>query len=291
MTELLSRVAALPIWKGSPSIEPLVAGLSNTSFLATDGGEKFFVRYGEDYPFHHVSRERELMVARAAHAAGFAPEVVYSEPGIMVSRYVEGRALKPADVKASIPAVTRLLRRFHDEMPAAVTGTAFIFWVFQANRDYAKILSASKNPLAARLPELLDINEELETAQVPLRVTFGHNDLLAANIIDDGTRLWLIDFEYAGFNTAMFDLANLASNAGFNTDERDILLEEYFGRRPNDDARIANAAMQGASLLREALWSLVSELYLSAPGADYGAYAKHCLDRFDVSLAAYRAMF
>jgi thiamine kinase-like enzyme len=89
----------------------------------------------------------------------------------------------------------------------------------------------------------------------------------------------------------MFDLANLASNAGFNTDERDILLEEYFGRRPNDDARIANAAMQGASLLREALWSLVSELYLSAPGADYGAYAKHCLDRFDVSLAAYRAMF
>ena len=171
-------------------------------------------------------------------------------------------------------------------------GTAFIFWVFHVIRDYAKTLKASPNPLAAeRLAGLLDINEELEAAQVPLRVTFGHNDLLPANIIDDGSRLWLIDFEYAGFNTAMFDLANLASNASFSAAQSDDLLAAYFGREPNEDARMAHAAMQCASLLREALWSLVSEMYLGAPGADYDAYARRNFERFDTALAAYRARF
>ena len=58
----------------------------------------------------------------------------------------------------------------------------------------------------------------LEQAQVPLPIVFGHHDLLPGNLIDDGTRLWLIDWEYGGFGTAMFDLANLSSNGGF--DER-----------------------------------------------------------------------
>src|SRR5690606_23453750 len=94
--------------------------------------------------------------------------------------------------------------------------------------DYANTLKASNNPLTARLPELLDINEELESAQAALRVKFGHNDLLPANIIDDGKRLWLIDFEYGGFSTAMFDLAGLASNASFDEAQSAALLAEYF---------------------------------------------------------------
>ena len=55
----------------------------------------------------------------------------------------------------------------------------------------------------------------LEQAQVPLPIVFGHHDLLPGNFIDDGKRLWLIDWEYGGFGTAMFDLANLSSNGGF----------------------------------------------------------------------------
>jgi thiamine kinase-like enzyme len=261
------------------------------SYLVTDDGGKYVVRSGHDFPFHHVYRERELMTSRAAHAAGFAPEIVYDEPGLMVSRFIEGKVFTPADVRANIQRIARIMRRFHDEMPAFITGSAFIFWVFHVVRDYAKTLATSRNPLAERLPELLEINEELEAAQVPLRVTFGHNDLLPANIIDDGDRLWLIDFEYAGFNTAMFDLANLASNSGLDAAESDVLLEEYFGRPPNEDSRMAHAAMQCASLLREALWSLVSEMYLSAPGADYDAYAHQNFQRFDTALAAYRSRY
>jgi thiamine kinase-like enzyme len=291
VSELESRIVALPVWQGKPRIEPLVGGLSNVSFVAVDDEGKFVVRSGHDFPFHHVSRERELMTARAAHAAGFAPEVVYAEPGIMVSRFIEGKVFGDADVRANIERVARLLKRFHGEMPAHITGPAFIFWVFHVIRDYANTLKASRNPLAARLPELLEINEELEAAQVPLRVTFGHNDLLPANIIDDGDRLWLIDFEYAGFNTAMFDLANLASNAGLDAAEADAVLEAYFDRKADEDSRMAHAAMQCASLLREALWSLVSEMHLSAPGADYGAYAQRNFEKFDAALADYRVKF
>jgi thiamine kinase-like enzyme len=292
MTELESRIAALPLWQGKAAIEPLVGGLSNISFVARDDNGKYVVRIGQDYPFHHVFRERELMTARAAHTAGFAPEVVYSEPGLMVSRFIDGKVFTEADVRSNIGRISALIHKFHNEMPSAVTGTAFIFWVFHVIRDYANTLKASKSPVAAeRLTDLLDINEELEAAQVPLRVTFGHNDLLPANILDDGNRLWLIDFEYSGFNTAMFDLAGLSSNASFTEEQSDQLLQAYFDREPNGDSRMALAAMQCASLLREALWSLVSEMYLGAPGADYDAYARRNFERFDRALAAYRARF
>jgi len=288
MTELGSRIAALPLWKGKPSVEPLVGGLSNASFAVTDASGRYVVRSGKDYPFHHVSRDRELMTARAAHAAGFAPEIVYAEPGLVVSKFIDGKVFGEVDVRANIERIAHLLRRFHQEMPALVTGAGFMFWVFHVVRDYAHTLQVSRNPLARRLPELLAINAELEQAQAPLRIIFGHNDLLPANIIDDGRRLWLIDFEYAGFNTAMFDLAGLASNAGFDASQSEALLEAYFEAPSDDDLRRSHAAMQCASLLREALWSLVSEIYLSAPGADYDAYARQNFERFDAALAAYR---
>ena len=76
-----------------------------------------------------------------------------------------------------------------------------------------------RKPHGARPALLLALAEELEQAQVALPIVFGHNDLLPANFLDDGNRLWLIDFEYAGFSTAMFDLAGAASNAGMSADE------------------------------------------------------------------------
>ena len=63
--------------------------------------------------------------------------------------------------------------------------------------------------------EWLATKERLEKAQAPLPIIFGHHDLLPTNFMDDGKRLWLIDWEYGGFGTAMFDLANIASNNQF----------------------------------------------------------------------------
>jgi thiamine kinase-like enzyme len=284
-TEAIARIRQIPIWTGPVTIDPLHGGLSNESWLVADPSGRFVVRMGVDYPFHHVLRSRELMTARAAHLAGFAPEVVWAGPGVMVSRFIEGRTFSASDVRDNLPRIARLLHGFHNTMARHVTGAGFMFWPFHVIRDYGHSLQGSRH--APNLPGFLDLNARLEAAQVPLPIVFAHNDLLPANFIDDGHKLWLIDFEYAGFSTAMFDLAGVSANAQFDAAASDRLLEDYFGRRPDPALRKSLAAMQCAALLREAMWSMVSELHLTTPGVDFAAYAEENLTRLDKALTAY----
>ena len=290
MTAPVDRIRALPCCAGEVEVAPLSGGLSNANYLVTDAAGRHVVRFGKDYPFHHVSREREVMTARAAHAAGFAPAVEYAAPGVMVTRFLGAKTYGPDDVRANLARVARLVRMFHTGMPGHVSGPGFMFWVFHVIRDYARTLEAGGSRMVDELPRYLTLAEELEAVQLPLPIVFGHNDLLPANLLDTGDRLWLIDFEYAGFSTAMFDLAGLSSNAGFSAEESDELLVAYFGTAPSPDLRRSLAAMQCASLLREAMWSMVSELHLEAPGVDYVAYTAENLERLDAALDAYRSV-
>ncbi|WP_430441577.1 phosphotransferase [Shinella sp.] len=285
------RIRALPCWAGRIAIAPLKGGISNESYLVSDAVGRHVVRFGRDYPFHHVFRERELMTARAAHAAGFGPEVRYAEPGVMVSAFLGAKTFSAEDVAAGRRRVADLLRRFHGEMPQEVSGAAFLFWPFHVVRDYARTLREGGSRMKPHLPGYLALAAELEAAQAPLPIVFAHNDLLPANILDDGDRLWLIDFEYAGFSTAMFDLAGATSNAGLSPDEAEDFLDAYFAGAPDPAILRSHAAMQCASLLREAMWSMVSELHLQAPGADYVGYTAENLDRLDRALDHYRTKY
>jgi thiamine kinase-like enzyme len=285
------RIRAMPCWNGGIGIEPLGGGLSNENFVVTDASGRHVVRIGRDFPFHHVFRDREVMTARAAHAAGFGPAVEYAEPGISVGAFIDGRTFTGADVRANIERVARLIRTFHREMPNHVSGAGFMFWVFHVIRDYARTLEAGGSRMTPELPRYLALADELERAQALLPIVFGHNDLLPANLIDDGEKLWLIDYEYAGFNTAMFDLAGAASNAGMTDGESEELLSAYLGMAPEEKIRRSHAAMQCASLLREAMWSMISELHLDAPGVDYKAYTDENLARLDAALDRYRTRY
>ena len=60
-----TRIQALPVWQGTVDISPLHGGLSNESFVVTDAGQRYVVRFGQDFPFHHVCREREVMATQA----------------------------------------------------------------------------------------------------------------------------------------------------------------------------------------------------------------------------------
>ena len=111
----------------------------------------------------------------------------------------------------------------------------------------------------AILDDLLARAARLETAVGPIDVVFGHNDLLAANFLDDGKRLWLVDWEYAGFNSPLFDLGGLASNSELSLEQAEAALELYFDRPVDDELRRRAAAMTAASLLRETMWSMVSD--------------------------------
>ncbi|MBZ0129168.1 MAG: phosphotransferase [Rhodobacteraceae bacterium] len=287
----MARIRALPCWEGEPQAEPLSGGLSNEIWKVTDAAGAHVARFGRDFPFHHVSREREAMASRAAAAAGFGPEVEHVGPGIMVCRFIDAHTWSEADMRDHPDRIATLLRDFHTRMPAHVRGTAPFFWVFHVIRDYAATLRACNSRFIAELPRLESLAAEMEAAQIPLPKVFGHHDLLPGNFMDDGQRLWLIDFEYAGFGTAMFDLAGAASNAGMSAEQADRLLTAYFGAPPDADLRRAFDAMQCASLAREAMWAMVSEHYLAAPGADYQAHASDYLGRLQAATETYRTLY
>lgn len=291
MPDAEARILAIPVWDGPVTWQPLMGGLSNESFIVTDASGKYVARFGRDFPFHHVFRDRELMAARAAHAAGFAPEVVYAEPGVMVSRFIEAKTYAAEDVRADIARIAETARRFHTTMPRHVSGPGFMFWVFHVIRDYARTLEKGGSRMAHRLPEFISLADELEAVQTPLPIVYGHHDFLPANFLGNAENIWIIDFEYAGFSTAMFDLASIASNAAFSAAEGEELLALYFAQKPDTALKRSHAAMQCASLLREAMWSMASELYLDAPGVDYVAYTAENLDRLAVVLDHYRSSY
>jgi thiamine kinase-like enzyme len=280
------KAAALACWRGKVEPQALGGGISNHNFLVEDRGQKFMVRIGDDLEVHNVLRRFELAASRAAHAAGIAPEVVHAEPGAMVFRYVEGRTLTPTDVRepAMLGRVLPVIRQCHRELPKHFRGPAPIFWVFQVVRDYAARLCEDKSRMTPELPRLLAAADRLENLVGPVELVFGHNDLLAANLIDDGRRLWLVDWEYGGFNSPLFDLGGLASNNDLAPEQEDWLLGAYFDAPVTSDLRRRYAAMRCASLLREAMWSMVSEIHLRIE-FDYQAYTADNLTRFERAYA------
>jgi len=285
------RAAQLSCWHGPVSPEPLKGGITNTNFVVRDRGEAFVVRIGGDIPVHGILRVNELAASRAAFAAGVSPEVVHAEPGALVLRFVEGRTLAAEDVRddAMLPRLVDLVAQAHREIPKHLRGTPAMFWVFHVVRDYGHTLTAGRSIHAPRLPHLLTAAEALERAVGPVDVVFGHNDLLAANFIDDGSRVWLIDWDYAGFNSPLFDLGGLASNSEVSDAQHERILAQYFQRPVTDDLRQRAAAMMAAALLREAMWSMVSEIH-STLDFDYAGYTADYLGRFDAAYAAFEEM-
>ena len=90
--------------------------------------------------------------------------------------------------------------------------------------------------------------------------------------------------QYAGFGTAMFDLANVAANGSYSAEQEETLLETYFGKPATNQQIESFDAMKVASALREATWAMVSSIHLKVPGADYEAHAEEYLIRTETAL-------
>lgn len=282
MHDITSTITSLPLWHGNIAIEPLNGGLTNANYLVTDNNGKFVVRMGEDIVEHHVMRFNELAASRAAHAAGLSPEVLHHEPGILVLQYIHSATLTQQDVRkvANLDAIIELIKKCHNDIPKYLRGPSLVFSVFQIIRDYSHTLREKNSSHLPLLPQLQKKAELLETTQGSTQQVFGHNDLLAANLLDDGNRLWLIDWDYAGFNSPLFDLANLASNNEFSPSLEKHLLESYFDCTLGDELLYKFQAMKCASLLRETMWSMVSQV-ASKIDHDFAEYTRENLARFD----------
>ena len=275
-------IQSIPIWKNNIEIKTIDGGLTNQNFLVQENSNKFVVRLGDDIPEHLVSRSNELIASKAASEANIGPKVIYSDKGILVLEYIESTTLTAKDVRDKIDLIIPVLKKIHLEIPKNIFGQSLIFWVFHVIRNYEKFLKDNKSSYTNLLPDLLSQSAKLEKNSSPYEIVFGHNDLLPGNFLDDGSRLWIIDWEYAGFNTPLFDLGGLASNCDFSQKEEIHLLENYFDKKIDDKLLLQYHSLKCASLLRETMWSMVAEL-ISKIDFNYNNYTQKNLLKFNQS--------
>ncbi len=289
------KLLELPIWKGEVSCEPLVGGRSNEAYIASDDTGRRVVRFCHDIPVHHVYRDHEAMVSKASAEAGFSPPLqlyqMDGDEGTMVFEFITAKTYDKDDVAENLARVTTCLRDFHHDVAEAVSGQAHLFDVFHVISDYIMTLHKGKSRYRGDLEKYKNISAQLKEVQIPELLIFGHNDLVPQNILDDGEKIWLIDFEYAAFSTPLSDLANLASNAGFSSGQDQELLQLYYRQKASDTQTRALAALKCALMLRETMWSMVSEIHLNVPGVDYGQYTLECLEALDIELDNYQKIY
>ena len=284
------KVRGLACWTGTVEITPLGGGITNRNFVVRNGARRVVVRIGDDIAVHQIMRFNELAASKAAFAAGVSPAVLHHEPGALVIDFVEGRTLAAEDLqkRGMLEQALALVGRAHRDIPRHLRGPALVFWVFHVLRDYAGTLRDGASRHLPLIPGLLDDAARLEAAVGPIDLVFGHNDLLPANFLHDGARLWLIDWDYAGFNSPLFDLGGLAANNGLSATDEGWVLASYFGRDPDAGLWRAYRAMKAAAALRETMWSMVSELH-SELDFDFAGYTAGNLETYRAALAAFEA--
>jgi thiamine kinase-like enzyme len=232
-----------------------------------------------------IDRDCEYRNAVAAAAAGAGPPVFEYRPqdGLLVIGYIEGRTLGPADVAAAdnILRIAQACRRLH-------SGQRFgnDFDMFDVQRRYYQVARSRGFRIPAGYDDLLP---QVRAAQSALAATATatvpcHNDLLAANFIDDGDRIWLIDYELSGNNDACFELGNIAAESHLSTEALAELVTAYY-QRPLKN-KVARARLLG--LVGMYGWTLWGAIQNGASPIEYDFWS-WAMERFEGAAAGFTA--
>jgi thiamine kinase-like enzyme len=281
--DLVATLDRLPEFHGRRlSLTALSGGITNRNFLvAADGlAERWVLRLaGNDTHLLGISREVELAATVAAAGVGVGPEVTaFIRPeGYLVTRFIEGVPVSDEAVHApdTIRRVADSIRRVHEG--PAIPGLFIPLRIVEAYRALA-VARGVPIPLEYDLSRAIGRRIELAMLANPVELRPCHNDLLNANFIDDGTRIRIVDWEYAGMGDPFFDLGNFSVNHELTPDEDRWLLEAYDGgvARPDRLARLL--LMRVVSDFREAMWGVLQQ-GISTLDVDFVAYAGEHFDR------------
>jgi len=271
---LAAVVRSIPDWAGKdPEATPITTGITNRNFRVDVGGESFVVRLsGKDTELLGIDRDAEDAAARAAGAAGVAPEVFayLREHHALITRFVRGDPIPEEDLRREdvLAIVVRSVKAIHGCPPIPST-----FPVFRIVEGYARIARDRGVVVPQTFDEAHEMADRIEAAfsKSPTPDTTCHNDLLNANFLRDGDHVWIVDYEYAGVGDPFFDLGNLSINNGLTPEAQELLLTLYFGD-VTDDRRARLGLMRIMSDFREAMWGVVQQA-LSTLDFDYVAYA------------------
>jgi thiamine kinase-like enzyme len=257
--------------------EVLGGGITNHNLKVEVDGERFVLRVaGKGTNLLGIDRVVEVAATEAAAALGIGPEVVeFVEPeGWLVTRFIEGgipsvERMRQPDMLARVAAA---LRAYHDgpEIP----GTFDSFRVVEVYRRTALDRGGAVPETYEWAHEIAGRIEAKRSAETPVPC---HNDLLNANFLDDGERLRIVDWEYAGMGDRFFDLANFSINHELDAAQSETLLAAYFGAARSEDVA-ALELMRFMSDFREAMWGVV-QTAVSELDFDFGGYAAEHFDR------------
>jgi thiamine kinase-like enzyme len=261
----------------------LSGGITNRNFLVTpEGGhDRYVLRLaGNDTHLLGISREVEHAATVAAAGVGVGPEVTaFIRPeGFLVTRFIDGTPVSDAAIHqaATIDRVAASLRRIHDGPP--IPGLFVPLRIVEAYRALAAARGV-RIPAAYELAAAIGRRVELACLANPTEPRPCHNDLLNANFIDDGTRIRIVDWEYAGMGDPFFDLGNFSVNHGLSADEDVQLLGAYDGTPDPRPERLARLyLMRVVSDFREAMWGVLQQ-GISTLDVDFVAYAGEHFDR------------
>jgi thiamine kinase-like enzyme len=265
------------------AVEPLGGGITNRNFkVVLDDCDVVLRIGGKETRLLGIDRQVEHAASRAAAAAGIAPEVLsfVEADGYLVTRFVAGGPLPMAEVRRAetLRRIVAMLRRFHDGPP--IPGRFDAFRVVETYRETAAARGVEPPPAYGDAKAIADRIEGVRGEQplVPC-----HNDLLNANFITEGERIWIVDWEYAGMGDRFFDLANFSINHEFDSGTDDELLRAYFGEA-RDGHRRALRLMRFMSDFREAMWGVVQQA-ISELDFDFAAYAREHFERLERTAA------
>ncbi len=267
------------------TLTALSGGITNRNYLVTVDGsaDRFVIRLaGNDTHLLGISRDVEHAATAAAAGVGVGPQVVvFIRPeGWLVTRFIEGAPLGAAEAHRpeTLARVADALRRFHDG--PAIPGLFMPFRIVELYRALAADRGV-RIPPEYELAHATARRIELALLSAPVELRPCHNDLLNANFIDDGRRIRIVDWEYAGMGDPFFDLANFSVNHDLAAWEDEVLLDAYDGAsaRPDRVARLARLSlMRIVSDFREAMWGVLQQ-GISTLDVDFVAYAGEHFDR------------
>lgn len=252
-----------------------LGGLTNRVFRIDAGGARYCLRLPGKGTESYIDRAVEAVNARAAAAAGVSPEVVHFGPdGVMLTRFVDDAATMSPQAFATRPGAVERAGRAFRQLHDTAAPFAFRFELFSMIDGYLKHLAA----LGAEVPEgYHDVVAEADgvrraLAAGDLPLVSCHCDPLCENLLDTGTRMWIVDWEYSGLNDPMWDLGDLSVEGGFDAEMDRRLIEAYVGG-PAAPADIGRMVIYKAMCdLLWTLWGLIQHAN-DNPADDFWAYS------------------
>jgi len=232
MSVIEEVVSKIDDWAGKEaSITTLSGGLTNTNYKITVDGKPYFVRVpGASTELLAIDRKNEYHNTKAASDAGVAPKVLYHIPeyDVMVIEFLNGKTMSKDSLNESgMPTrMAQAIKKLH-------TGPRFLldFNMFRLTEYYLSLCHDRDIKIPEGYPERMETVRRIEQAMdaKPLATVPCNNDLLAENYLDDGSQLWLIDYEYSGNNDPTFELGNTCQEMQFNDEQIAEVCTAYFG--------------------------------------------------------------